>query len=81
MKMNYPVESMIILNKETKTQSPIIPFNYSNKTLIKALNDDIFRNHIHEIKRMIYIYANFYQYTLKMQDKLHELIEEEINFN
>ena len=81
MKMNYPVESMIILNKETKTQYPIIPFNYSNKTLIKALNDDIFRNHIHEIKRMIYIYANFYQYTLKMQDKLHELIEEEINFN
>ena len=59
MKMNYPVESMIKLDKEAETQFPIVPFNYSNNTLVKALKDDIFRNHVHEIKRMVYIYAKF----------------------
>jgi len=80
MKMNYPIESMIKLDKETKTSGPIVPYGYNDKILKLALNDEIFRNHVYEIKRMVFIYAKFYEYTLGMQDKLSILIEKETNW-
>jgi len=79
MKMNYPIESMIKLDKETKTSGPIVPYGYNDKILKLALNDEIFINHVYEIKRMVFIYAKFYEATLGMQDKLSILIEKETN--
>ena len=55
------MESMVKVNRENNEYNRFLEFKYNSKTLKEMKKDYELKNHLFELKRIIFFYANLFE--------------------